>query len=245
MENNLEESLQELIAHNLVINEDNIEYNWTSSKFIFYPKPSYYEKLGKTVKKDLDKSIILSNQPFELKHTYILYLEKARKSIEDIVVGIMDTDLVKTISSQLRVIKFIIDEYTRDIELSPYFIEERQSINYSISDFIQEQPKNNIKFALDLSKKDIVLLFYLLEKVGLLRIDEKLTNVQKASFIEDNFNFIEQRDGENKNEILEIKHLASELGKLKNDKKSNTKRQVKLIKRLTDVLERAELYDIE
>jgi len=71
---------------------------------------------------------------------------------------------------------------------------------------------NKSKATFNLSKKDIVLLFYTLEKTGLITFEN---DVQRNRFIESNFKYTELRGNDNFGNTYDLKGVNEEISKLK------------------------------
>lgn len=89
-----------------------------------------------------------------------------------------------------------------------------------------------------LSKKESLMLLYILEEVNLLKFDN---NTQRKNFIEQNFNFTEVRNNESYGKSFPMAGIQSEYSKFNsNDKdelKSNNKTLENLSKRMNNVFE--------
>jgi len=90
---------------------------------------------------------------------------------------------------------------------------------------------NSEKATFNLSKKESIMLIYILEKSNLLNFQNE---EQRRRFIEENFCFTEMRDNNDKGKSLPMKDVSSEISKLKSysDAEANNKVLRKLIYKL-------------
>lgn len=96
---------------------------------------------------------------------------------------------------------------------------------------------NSEKATFNLSKKESIMLIYILEKSNLLNFQNE---EQRRRFIEENFCFTEMRDNNDKGKSLPMKDVSSEISKLKSysDAESNNK----VLRKLIDKLESLDSY---
>jgi hypothetical protein len=85
----------------------------------------------------------------------------------------------------------------------------------------------------NLSKKESLMLIYVLEKSGLLKFRDE---VHRKQFIENNFNYTELRDNDNKGKSLPILDISPDLSKLKSSHKNDITPNCKTLEILKDKL---------
>lgn len=97
--------------------------------------------------------------------------------------------------------------------------------------------KNGIagRATFNLSKKEAIMLLYILENTGLLKFESE---EQISKFIESNFCFTEIRDNADKGKALHMKDVRSEISKLRArlNSDSNNKVLEKLLNKLNDTI---------
>lgn len=94
---------------------------------------------------------------------------------------------------------------------------------------------NSEKAIFNLSKKEAIMLIYILEKTGLLKFE---IEEQISKFIENNFCFTEIRDNADKGKALLMKDVRSEISKLRGTQHSdsNNKLLEKLLVKLNETI---------
>ena len=82
-----------------------------------------------------------------------------------------------------------------------------------------------------LSKKESLMLIYVMEKSGILKFKDE---VHRKQVIENNFNYTELRDNENKGKSLPLRDISPDLSKLKSSHKTDLNPNNRVLESLKD-----------
>jgi len=182
--------------------------------------------------KEAKKTISILN--LKLKNDYFDYKRENRLLIAE------NTQQVRT---KLIKIERILDNIISIIE------DERDNFDYRITADYEEilnllttpviKPEYGIagRAIFNLSKKESIMLIYILEKSNLLNFQNE---EQRRRFIEENFCFTEMRDNNDKGKSLPMKDVSSEISKLKSY--SDAEANNKVLRKLIDKLESLDSY---
>lgn len=153
----------------------------------------------------------------------------------------------KSISTACKIIDYKLDRLSdikKDIESKITFFNYKISTDFNEnSDILPSQNQNkeslpNSRATFNLSKKESLMLLYILEEVNLLKFEDK---TQRKNFIEQNFNFTEVRNNESYGKSFPITDIKSEYSKFnssdRNELKSNNKTLENLSKKLITIIE--------
>ena len=151
----------------------------------------------------------------------------------------------KFISTSCKIIDCKLDHLSnikKDIESKMTFFNYKISTDFNEnSDILSSQNQEsltNSRASFNLSKKESLMLLYILEEVNLLKFENV---AQRKCFIEQNFNFSEVRNNESYGKSFPITDIKSEYSKFNsNDRdelKSNNKTLEKLSKKLITIME--------
>lgn len=127
----------------------------------------------------------------------------------------------------------VIDSY-KENKIDDLLSEVIPNIDSSIIKF-----DNVGKATFKLSKKETLMLFFILEQVNLLEFE---SIEQRRLFIENNFNFTETRNNPNKGIALPMKGISSELSDFSSYTEGNSNNKT-LVKLLDILLETVHLYE--
>ena len=152
--------------------------------------------------------------------------------------------ITKIIEVQEKVLRIMKSQLLEIAEYKNYQISSDFNIELDYQDLDTNIDSLSLaKATFNLSKKDVVLLFYTLEKTGLLAFEN---DVQRNKFIENNFNYTEIRENANKGKTFEIKSVNEEISKLKSSVpkqlKSNYSSKEEL---LSSIYEQIHNYDFK
>lgn len=129
----------------------------------------------------------------------------------------------------------------RDLIIKIANLDYRVSTDFDYNSINLSNPNQNQKkeyagrATFNLSKKEAIMLIYILEKTNLLKFESE---EQISKFIESNFCFTEIRDNADKGKALQMKDVRSEISKLRGGQhsESNNKILEKLLNKLNDTI---------
>lgn len=144
----------------------------------------------------------------------------------------------KLIDSKLDVLTNLKQDLITKIANFDYII----STDFDYNTFLESNQKQEKETAgratFNLSKKESLMLLYILEEVNLLKFEDK---TQRKNFIEQNFNFTEVRNNESYGKSFPITDIKSEYSKFNSsdryELKSNNKTLENLSKKLITIME--------
>lgn len=143
--------------------------------------------------------------------------------------------LCNLIDSKLDVLTNLKQDLITKIANFDYIISTDFDYN-TFSESNQKQEKETAgRATFTLSKKESIMLIYILEQTGLLKFESE---EQISKFIENNFCFTEIRDNADKGKALLMKDVRSEISKLRArlNSDSNNKVLEKLLNKLNDTI---------
>jgi len=247
----------------LEIGKAKFSFNDNIKNYTFNSKPpraipiDYYSQLHKKFK-DLLLTQLKENCTKELLDTYIEYTKteikkvknesdnlrvsyvfiKSKGEISDEAEGTY-TDISMILSTQYSVLLKIQSKLEEELE----FVGFKTSIDYQTESKTTNLDPSNIPFSnsgkatFKLSKKESLMLLYILEQNKLIEFED---DNQRRKFIENNFNFTEVRNNNNEGKPLPMIGINSEISKFRSldrdELKSNNKTLNSLLERLNNTI---------
>lgn len=137
-------------------------------------------------------------------------------------------------SLKIETLSLIINSLNQELSFLK-FIPPTDSKKESIDLDNKSTSINTERATFNLSKKESIMLLYILEKTGLLKFESE---EQISKFIENNFCFTEMRDNADNGKALVMKDVRSEISKLRArlNSDSNNKILEKLLNKLNDTI---------
>lgn len=174
-----------------------------------------------------------------LYNKYRIKLAESKKPNKSNAIYSVSVPIVcKLIDSKLDVLTNLKQDLITKIANFDYIISTDFDYN-TFSESNQKQEKETaVRATFNLSKKESLMLLYILEEINLLKFDN---NAQRKNFIEQNFNFTEVRNNESYGKSFPITDIKSEYSKFnsidKNELKSNNKTLENLSKKLITIID--------
>lgn len=181
----------------------------------------------------------ISNVNKDSLYQAVTYNDRKEKDLnsEENIIDFNDINTI--ISTQQAVLLKIKSKLEEELE----FVDFRTSIDYQQQIETNDFDSSNIPFSdsgratFKMSKKESLMLLYILEKVELLVFEN---DDQRKRFIESNFNFTEVRKNKNEGKSFPMIGTSSEISEFKSrikvDIDSNNKVLEKLLKKLTETI---------
>ena len=232
----------------------NLQYFFDKNEEILISEFEKIEELGN----ELNQKLIIQlreNSDAELLQKFIDNVNTNGKNLEEyyhkfrIILSESnesDTINIKSIPNVCRLIDKKLDYLTNlNIDLENKII----FLGYRVNNDFKNAPNSSIfnqnkdyliteRATFNLSKKESLMLLYILEEVNLLKFEN---NTHKINFIEQNFNFTEVRNNEFFGKSFPMKGTNSEYSKFRsNDRdeiKSNNKTLESLLKKFSDIID--------